>query len=330
MGSSLILVRLMIDATATLALTRWGLEHCPLTLIATRENRVFRVDTNADPLVMRLHRPGYRTTAELRSELLWMAELERGGMQVPRPVPTLNNELCIEVSGVCVDVLTFISGGPIMKDGKLLSDVNLSAVAVLMGVSLAKLHELSDQWMIPQDFARPQWNGDGLLGDSPVWGRFWENPKLSSDECALLQEVRQAALEELTENDRNLDYGLIHADAVPENILIAENEVHLIDFDDGGFGYRLFDLATSLNRLERHDTEGETGRRFLDGYLSVRQIDLTHLPLFRLLRSLTYVGWVIDRMNEPGSQFRCARFIAEATTRAKNYFDEMRMRSSQA
>jgi hypothetical protein len=76
----------------------------------------------------------------------------------------------------------------------------------------------------------------------------------------------------------------------------------LIDFDDGGFGFRLFDLATTANRLDRHDPTGGAGARLLQGYLATRALDLTHLPLFRALRAMTYVGWVITRLHEPGAR----------------------------
>ena len=41
-------------------------------------------------------------------------------------------------------------------------------------------------------------------------------------------------------------YSMIHADFVAENVLVDEGRVRLIDFDDAGFGWHLFELATSL------------------------------------------------------------------------------------
>ena len=47
------------------------------------------------------------------------------------------------------------------------------------------------------------------------------------------------------END--LDYGLIHADSVRDNMLVDKSgKVSLIDFDASGYGFRLFDIATLL------------------------------------------------------------------------------------
>jgi Ser/Thr protein kinase RdoA (MazF antagonist) len=303
------------------ALALWGLEGCPVALVAARENQVFRVEAPDGPLALRLHRPGYRSRAELASELAWMAALEGRGVKVPRPVPANDGSLCVAVGDTFVDVLTYLEGTPLMKDGGMAQDADPSETAFRLGGTLARLHGISDEWNAPAGFVRPAWDIAGLLGDCPLWGRFWENPALTAEQAELLTEVRSIARRDLSRLEPDLDYGLIHADAVPENVLVGDGAVYLIDFDDGGYGFRLFDLATTVNRLQRHTPDGAAGRRFLDGYLQDRPIDLRPLPLFRLLRSLTYVGWVIARIDEPGAAARCARFIEEATTQAKTYLE---------
>ena len=99
-------------------------------------------------------------------------------------------------------------------------------------------------------FDRPVWDAQGLLGETPLWGRFWENPQLTAAQAALLTQARDHALARLSAL-KGADYGLIHADLVQENVLIGPGGPHLIDFDDGGFGYRLFDMATVLNFILR-------------------------------------------------------------------------------
>ena len=44
------------------------------------------------------------------------------------------------------------------------------------------------------------------------------------------------------------------ADLIPDNVMIDENEITFLDFDDCGFGFRLFDIATILlKQIETHD-----------------------------------------------------------------------------
>lgn len=298
------------------ALAAWGLQACPATLIAARENQVFRVEAPDGPLVLRLHRPGYRSQAELTSELDWMAALTRAGVLVPQPIPAQSGERCTLVQGQLVDMLTFLDARPLMSNGTWNPDANPADCARQIGATLARLHDLSDRWTRPEGFTRPHWDAAGLIGPEPLWGRFWENPMLTAEQIGLFTALRDRAATDLAALGPALDYGLIHADAVPENVLVAKDGVYLIDFDDGGFGFRLFDLATTANRLDRHDPTGGTSAQFLQGYLSERLLDTTALPLFRALRAMTYVGWVISRLREPGASTRCTRFLAEAEARA--------------
>lgn len=303
------------------ALTAWGLQDCPVALIAARENEVFRVETPTGPLVLRLHRKGYRSHAELASELDWMAELTRAGVRVPQPIPSLEGHRCITVNGRLADMLTFLDGRPLMANGKWNDAADPVQCAGQIGATLARLHDLSDSWQKPDGFTRPHWNAAGLIGADPLWDRFWQNPALTPAQVTLFEAVRAQAAQDLARLGPTLDYGLIHADAVPENVLLARDGVYLIDFDDGGFGFRLFDMATTANRLDRNDATGSASAQFLQAYLQNRPIDLAPLPLFRALRALTYVGWVISRLHEPGATARCTRFISEAEQHALTYLD---------
>jgi Ser/Thr protein kinase RdoA (MazF antagonist) len=310
----------MPEAKVQAALAAWGLRDCPVTLIAARENQVYRVETPGGPLVLRLHRKGYRSREELTSELDWMAELSRNGVHVPKPLSTLAGDRCVEVAGQLVDTLTFLEGRPLMAGGQWHPDADPVQVAGQIGQAVAKLHHLSDHWHLPAGFTRPSWDTAGLIGETPLWDRFWENPVLTPGQAKLFRTFRERAANDLAAPGSDLDYGLIHADAVPENVMLFGNEVFLIDFDDGGFGFRLFDLATTANRLDRHDASGQASAQFLQAYQQARPLDLTALPLFRALRAMTYVGWVITRLHEPGATARCTRFIAEAEAHALAYF----------
>ena len=55
------------------------------------------------------------------------------------------------------------------------------------------------------------------------------------------------------------------------------------------------------------------------GYANRRSVDPGRLDLFLLLRALTYVGWIIDRLDEPGGAERSRRCIAAALDLAETY-----------
>ncbi|MEL7100621.1 MAG: phosphotransferase [Pseudomonadota bacterium] len=143
-------------------------------------------------------------------------------------------------------------------------------------------------------------------GENPIWYRFWENPGLTALERDRIIIVRERLQEDLEK--ANLDYGLIHADMRRENITIDDGELGLIDFDDCGLGYRLFDVATTLLKNRAEPDYPALENAMLTGYSRIRPLDTGLLPQFNIIRALSYLGWIIKRQNEPGAGSRQTRF----------------------
>ena len=78
-----------IRRLAVEALRLWNIEGADLELLKFRENAVFSVATkSAERYALRIHRYGYHTDAELRSELQWIQALDAEGIDVPSIVPS--------------------------------------------------------------------------------------------------------------------------------------------------------------------------------------------------------------------------------------------------
>ena len=296
-----------MNAVVERALDLWGLHGASYSLVAARENAVFKITSGTKSYALRLHRSGYRTDAELRSELQWMKAASEGGIKVPAPIPSTSHALFHVVDGVQVDVLTWLSGSTM--DQTLSGHANRADLFERLGKDMARLHAVSDAWPQPDGFTRCSWDRDGLLGQAPLWDCFWDNPGLALDDRSLFIAMRDKARVELASLEATLDYGLIHADLVAANVMVDGDALQIIDFDDGGFGFRLFDIATAL--LKHLDAPDYLALRaaLIKGYTSVRLINLSALDLFMMLRAATYVGWNITRMDEDGGTDRNARFI---------------------
>ncbi len=306
------------------ALVKWGFDGANFRLVAARENKVYRVDKDGVTYALRLHRPGYCSEVELCSELQWMDAADAGGLGVPAPVASTAGAFLHMIDGVAVDVLNWLEGQPMGKTGVPLKVDDRSGLFYAIGREMARLHEVSDAWTPPEGFTRRRWDRDGLLGETPVWDRFWDNPTLSTEDRALFLRLREVAQVELTACESELDFGLIHADIVRENVMLDGEKVQLIDFDDSGFGFRLFDIATTLLRNLTEPDYAELKKKLLEGYLSVRFLDLSALELFMVLRAATYVGWIIARLEEDGSVARNARFIGTAHELGEAYLKRKR------
>lgn len=303
----------MSDLVET-ALGLWGLTEARHTFVAGRENEVYRVEAAQGDFALRIKRPGYRTEAELRSELLWLDAMAKAGLSVPRPRALPDGTCLAQIGGHFVDVIGWLNGTAM--------DAGLTDAPGgfrRLGAEMARLHTASDAWVPPPDFVRCQWNLNGLLGESAVWGRFWENPTLEQETRTLLDRFRARARADLKAIADTLDYGLIHADLLQENVLFDGAVVRILDFDDGGFGFRLFDVATTLLRTVDADMSGEIRDALIEGYRTIRPLDVRHLDLFMALRAMTYVGWIVPRMADTAAPERNKRFVTRARQFAADY-----------
>lgn len=312
------------------ALQHWSLGGQWPKLLKYRENAVFRVElADGSPAALRLHRPGYHSEGALLSELIWMDDLRRSGLHVPDPIPAADGRLLVRLEATArfamqyADIIGWVDGEQLGETGTPLAfgpeDINRLFAA--LGATMADMHNVSDRWAPPATFRRPSWDLDGLLGDRPLWGRFWDCPGLEPQDMTSLEALRaflRNKLQEVTASD--LDYGLIHADLVRENVFVSDHKIALIDFDDCGYGWRIFDLATTLLKNRREPHYPLIRDSLLEGYRSRRALSdeaLGLLPLFLVLRGLTYIGWVGERPELPDGRERISRYVPEALELAK-------------
>ena len=287
-------------AYAKAALNAWDVPDCTPRLIKNRENAVFEVIApDGNRAALRLHRPGYQTDNAIRSELIWTQELAKAGMDLPRPIPCISGDLISFVPEAerMASIVSWVDGVP-LGDGGIANEwgeaVQLELFTAL-GAELAKLHKFSDNLLLPKAFERARLDISGLLGDPPNWGRFWENPALKQADKALLLEAR-ARLAGLLEyyHAGGADFGLIHADALSENVLVVDNTVTLIDFDDGVFGYRMYDLGVAMSQVWDRPNAQKLAGALIGGYgLGPEEAKL--LPAFTVIRTLASCGWTISR-----------------------------------
>jgi len=186
-------------------------------------------------------------------------------------------------------------------------------------------HELgSAGWQCPTGFRRHAWDAAGLVGEQPFWGRFWELAALTPGQTKLLVRARAKMAGELaaygTKPDR---YGLIHADLVPENLLVDGNRVQVIDFDDAGFGWHLFELATSLYFITGDSIYPTARESLIRGYRTEREMPdeaLEWLPLFLAARGTTYLGWVHTRQDSDTARELTPLLAERACAVVEEYF----------
>ena len=316
-----------LDHKAHIALSHWGPVMARPRLISHRENAVFEVHLpDGQRAALRLHRPGYCTEAEIQSELWWTTALADRGFPVPRPVRNVNGAfLQTTDDGQYATVISWVDGEPFGQSGEPLSGTleDQTSLFYRIGTMLAELHQLSDALEPPAGFTRRAWDAEGFLGPEPLWGRFWESPSLDSNGVEIVQKARQKAFRTISDYaSAGGDFGLIHADALRENVFRSGDKLTLIDFDDSGFGFRMYDLAVAVSQSIDDPEYGVLVDALYEGYSSLRPLsgrDKEMFRVFALMRSFASLGWVIPRL--PPDHSSGPRFARRAVDLSKAFLE---------
>jgi len=301
---------------AATSLDAYELDDPRIALVAHRENTTFRVSTATGcEYLLRIHRPhrhgrAVDSAAAVRSELEWLVDLrDNTSLAVPKPVRTVAGELTttcmaddVDGSRVC-SLLAWMSGRNRTKSAR---PVHLRRV----GETLAQLHEHGDVWRPPDGFVRIRWDREAFFGNTLLYGDVdaadcWEllPPKLRSD----FERVAEAVGEIMRRLGEGPDvFGLIHADAHLDNVLFDAGRACLIDFDDCGFGYRMYDVAVALWEYRHRDDYPEFRSAFVSGYTRHRPLtdeQMQLLDAFIAAREVAFGLWLVG-MAEQRSDIR--------------------------
>lgn len=320
---------------ARLALTRWEGAFDRVELIKYRENAVFSaLRSDGVKVAVRIHRHGYHSDAALLSELHWMQALADAGIAVPPIIPAACGSpfISVEAPGIPeprqVDLLGWMTGVPVgsAEEGLVLDAASAERLYFDAGALAATVHDKTHAMALPESFTRHAWDADGLIGEAPLWGRFWELAALSAEQRELLLRACARARRDLEAfGSEPGHYGLIHADFVPENLLSEEGRLKLIDFDDSGFGWHMFELATALYFNLDEPFYRAIRQALFAGYRSVRALPAEHearLPLFLFLRGTTYLGWIQTRPETQTARELGPLLIARLCAQAAAYLAE--------
>ena len=301
---------------AITALESFPIEVERIALVAQSENVTFRVSAKGSKTdyVLRLHRPGYCSIEELESERVWIAALQGSGVAIQDSLKTHQGKYYVLVDMPDLHeqryagMTTWHDGIPLREFLESCRDkTERQRVFEKFGGIAAVFHNQSTSWQPPSDFTRRRLDLDGLLGEQPFWGRFWEHPDFTTNERDLLLRARASVREALFEFGENSDsFSLIHADFTPDNIIYNDGELAVIDFDDSAFGWHLYDIASALVECCFESDYELLRAAFLTGYRSERSLsgsDEKLLAEFLIVRGMAIIGWYHQRPEYAGAAY---------------------------
>lgn len=299
------------------ALEAWGLSVRRVTLLRYWENATWRVDAVEGTWLLRVHRPGYRSRAQIEAELDWLEALHDGGLCVQRPRATPGGQrvVCAGDPGVPqARLCTLLS----WQEGRSFKRGARPAHFRRLGSLLARLHHHAERWR-PEGWERPRYDASDLFRRpirsgvdavddllTPARWDAWE--RAAADLHAVMAGLGRGPAA----------YGPIHSDLHFDNLLFAGGEALAIDFDDCGWGHYACDFSAPLQVLDRVRRPEACREALLEGYAGLRALPpVEAIDAFVTLGVLLVPRWYAARLELAEIRRRAPRVMAWCDARVK-------------
>jgi Ser/Thr protein kinase RdoA (MazF antagonist) len=289
----------VLEQVARAALDLYDIGGSPrVRLLNLSENATYAVEGAERRYALRVHRDGYHSAAAIASELAWLLALrEAGVVTTPRPIWTREGHLIAQVGHPklprprAVVLFDWETGAePAIGD-------DLTEPFERLGAVTARMHAHARRWSRPPGFTRHVWNFETALGETaPHWGRWRDGMGVTPAHAALFERTVATIGRRLARFGSGAEkFGLAHCDLRLANLLIDGPEVKVIDFDDCGFSWFLYDAATPVSFHEHDPKVPDLLDAWARGYRSEAPLsaeDAAEIPTFVMLRRLLLVAWI--------------------------------------
>jgi Ser/Thr protein kinase RdoA (MazF antagonist) len=118
-------------------------------------------------------------------------------------------------------------------------------------------------------------------------------------------------------------FGLIHADMRLANLLVGGPKgTVLIDFDDSGFGWLMYDFGAAMSFIEDRADLPQLAACWCEGYRTVGPLGVGHAEMLGtmvMLRRMALLAWVGSHHETELAQSLASRFAPVTAVLAEKY-----------
>ncbi len=319
-----------LERLAANALTLWDLPAgAAARLINVSENATYLVEAPGNyKAVLRVHRENYHTRRAIECELAWLDAL--GTEQVvTTPGYYLGRDgKAIQTAGIdgldaerFLVLFHFVDGDAPDESG------DMTGGFEELGSIAARCHNHVLRWTKPERFERLTWDVDAVFGETPTWGNWRDAPEVDDEVRPVLERVEATIRERLERFGKAPErYNLIHADMRLANLLVDDTGTRLIDFDDCGHGWFMYDFAAAISFIEDDPSIPDLKAAWLQGYRTVRELsveDEAEIETFIMLRRMALLAWIGSHIEAPEPQELAPGFAATTARLGQAYLDRI-------
>ncbi|MNB86208.1 serine/threonine protein kinase [compost metagenome] len=290
------------------ALKLWGYPNdTRMDLLNITENATYLLshpdwDTHK---VMRVHRIPYAEKDSIRSEIAWLLALNCDtGIDVPKPLRGSNGDYVQTVISpefnehrhvVCFE---YEAGAAPIENHDL-------SIYHKLGEIAAQIHLHSKEWVLPEYYQRIAWDWDGTFGEegNNFYGvSYKDSDVLDEGDLSILERCVRVIKNRLDRYGKSPDrFGLIHSDLRTANLLVDGDKIKVLDFDDCGMGWFMYDLASIFGFEEDRPDLDQVLAAVIEGYeqhIALSPEDKQEIRSFIMLRRIGLFESVIHHIGQ--------------------------------
>lgn len=251
---------------------------------------IYLVETRRESYILKISHHHWRSQSDIQFELEFLDFLHQHNLPIANPLKTKSAKLWVTVHAVEGD--RYAALFPFAPGEVPQGDLNLEQ-SVIMGETLGRIHQTSLQFDSPTP--RQSLNLKYLLDDSCATISPYLQSK-SENRSYLLETIdhlkQQLACLEQTSPLWSVCWGDPHSGNVH---FTPDNQITLFDFDQCGYGWRVFDLAKFLQVSLSAGINRKVRDAFFAGYEKIQPLTDAETTSLQALTQAAHIwAWAIS------------------------------------